>query len=235
MATRMAKVDGLLEPLDVSNVSSIDSWLDRFKIYCNTNDKVVEDNKTAFYLTLIGKGAYDLLSDLAYPKKPADMKVDDLHGLLVKHLRPKNFQGYERVKFNQLVRMESESVASFVRKVQHQASSCGYGAQLEDQIRDRLIAGVNNVKLQRKMLQLEPFEMKNVKDLLEQYGNKEEDSKCALYQKKHGNSKFSQYCFSCSDNHNRAVFRYRSFKCHICKKVGHLAKVCKQKEVNMIG
>lgn len=36
-------------------------------------------------------------------------------------------------------------------------------------------------------------------------------------------------CDSCGKNHNRASCRFRSSKCHLCNKVGHIASVCRSK------
>ncbi|GAA50669.1 retrovirus-related Pol polyprotein from transposon 17.6 [Clonorchis sinensis] len=51
-----------------------------------------------------------------------------------------------------LARPHSQSVRDFVLQLQTQAAKCDYGAQLDDQLRDRLIAGIQLPELQQKLL-----------------------------------------------------------------------------------
>ena len=71
-------MDRCLEKLDVSAPDTICNWHERFSLYTITNDRINDKNKTAFYLTMVGKEAFDLLKDLAYPKAIKEMEVDDL-------------------------------------------------------------------------------------------------------------------------------------------------------------
>lgn len=78
------------EPIDISDISSIEDWLERFYAYVLTNDKINDKNKTAFYTTMIGKDAYNykLLKTLAYPETVAKLEVKKLRSLLESHLTP---------------------------------------------------------------------------------------------------------------------------------------------------
>ena len=71
-----------LEKLDVQDPAGIEAWHERFDLYVVTNDKIKDSNKTAWYLTLIGKEAYDLLKELAFPDNLKDKTVAELQQLL---------------------------------------------------------------------------------------------------------------------------------------------------------
>ena len=139
-----------LEPLDVKDVNGVENWHTRFKQYTLTNDKFDAKNETAFYITFIGKVAFELLVDLAYPKDVTTMTVADLQDLLVKHITPDNIEVVEREKFTEIKKKPEESYKSFVLRVQKQAAKCKSGANLEEQLRDRLTAGVRDPDLKRK-------------------------------------------------------------------------------------
>ena len=56
-----------LEPLNIAELESITNWHERFALYAMTNDRINNDNRFGFYLTLIGREAYNPLKDLSYP------------------------------------------------------------------------------------------------------------------------------------------------------------------------
>lgn len=141
-----------LEALDLSDTQNIDRWFQRFNLWCLTEDKVTALNKTAFYLTMISKGAYSLIVDLMYPTDITSKNPDELHQVLQAHLKPKNYFLVERAKFHQMTRSEGESFSKFILRIQQQGARCDFGNQLSDQLRDRLVAGLNHKQEQRKLL-----------------------------------------------------------------------------------
>ena len=44
-----------LEPLNIAEPDSLVNWHERFALYAITNDRINDDNRVAFYLTLIGR------------------------------------------------------------------------------------------------------------------------------------------------------------------------------------
>ena len=160
-----------LEKLDVSNSDSLESWHKRFEFYCKTNKNVTKENKIAFYFTLAGKEAYDLLVDLCYPDEPDGKSIDDLKLLLKNHLMPTNFETVERAKFNRICRNTHEPLKSFLLRVQQQAAKCNFGDQLKIQLRDRLVAGLNLPEVERKILAEKNLTYDIVKEIFEAHHN----------------------------------------------------------------
>jgi hypothetical protein len=80
-----------LEPLDITDVNTVEDWHIRFSQYVLTNSAVTPKNETAFYLTFIGKQAFTLLRELSYPKDITTMTVKDLQSIIQRHLTPPNF------------------------------------------------------------------------------------------------------------------------------------------------
>ena len=118
---------------------------------------------------MIGKDAYRLLKDLAYPEKPTSLSVSKMQTLLEKHLQPRNFEVAEREKFHTMSKKTEESHRSFILRVQRQASKCNFGANLELQLRDRLVAGVTDPDLKRKLLKDPRLDLHLAKQHLEDW------------------------------------------------------------------
>lgn len=158
-----------LENLDIEDIQGVEDWHIRFEQYCITNPKVETSNKTAFYLTFVGKKAFRLLRDLAYPNDITKMDVGQLSTLLLDHLQPVHYEAAERERFYNITRRPEEALRSFVLRIQQQAAKCNFGASLEEQMRDRIIAGVADQEIKRKLLRESPLTFTTAKAILEQW------------------------------------------------------------------
>ena len=58
----------------------------------------------------------------------------------------------EIVKFYSRSRMPGESVANFIAQLRSLAQHCNYGASLEIILRDRLVCGINDDSIQKRLL-----------------------------------------------------------------------------------
>ena len=66
------------------------------------------------------------------PDKPSSKAVDDLLGVLQKHLEPEPLEIAKRFHFYQRVQSSGESVAQFLAELCHLAIHCQFGIQLEN-------------------------------------------------------------------------------------------------------
>ena len=163
-------MDSALEKLDINaSARDIEDYLERFEIWCTAKVNVKEDTKPALFLNFIGKDAYALIKNLTFPDSPISMPYDKIRNALLQHVRPMNFEAAERAKFNTLMRSENQSVRDFVLVLQTQAVKCNYGEQLQMQLRDRLIAGINIPELKQKLLLMVDPTFQNVRQVCEQY------------------------------------------------------------------
>ena len=241
-----------MEKLDLINSCGVTSWHKRFHLYCMTNKEVTSENKVAFYLTYIGREAYDLLVDLTFPEDPENVPIEALQQILINHLEPHNFEATERDKFNNLVRGSTETFRQFIVNVKHQAAKCNFGANLEIMMRDRLVAGCNNSQVKRKLLAQKTLTYTDARILLEESDNidralettpevmfvgkqqHKDKSKNNVNRgfrvekpiKKPRPDQFGE-CLSCGARHPRQNCKFRNAKCYKCQKIGHIAKVCK--------
>ena len=59
----------------------------------------------------------------------------------------------QRFRFNSRLRKEGESVAAYMAELRRLAEHCNYGDTLDKMLRDRLVWGINDAGIQRKLLQ----------------------------------------------------------------------------------
>ena len=137
------------------------------------------DQQRAILLSVCGPATYRLIRNLVSPKKPTEFKIDELIDIVRKHHDPKPSAIVQRFRFNSRNRHTGESIAAYVAQLRQLAEHCEYGTTLNDMLRDRLVCGVDDLRIQRHLL-AEPqltfdkaFEIamasesaeKNVKDL----------------------------------------------------------------------
>jgi len=243
-----------IKEMDFNDEKSMENYLERFELYCMTHKTVTEKNKTAFFLTFIGDKAYGLLKDLFFPKDIREQNPKVLHEALLSHLRPANFALVERSKFHKLKRDSNESIKDFSLRVHQASAKCDFKDQLEEQIRDRLVAGINNEELERKLLEDGNLTYQRAKDIIFNF-DKVTNAVSSSFQvmkiqepQRYRKSQYTprQYkperphherrqqgipggqCFSCGGMHYRKQCQYRNAKCYNCNMDGHLAKVCKK-------
>ncbi|UYV84511.1 K02A2.6-like [Cordylochernes scorpioides] len=109
--------------------------------------------KDIFFLTLLTPTVYNLLYDLCFPKKLSD--VDNTYPVLVskikKHFNPTPSAIVERSKFTNRARMPGEKISTYIAELKKMAEYCKFGSTLNEAIRDRLIAGIEDDSIQRKL------------------------------------------------------------------------------------
>ncbi|VDP78841.1 unnamed protein product [Echinostoma caproni] len=142
----------------------------------------------------------------------------------------------------------------FILQLIKKASKCNFSDRLEEQLCDRLIAEINNILLQRKMLEKKDITFAEARKICEQ-----SDDLCAatnaetpvLFHRRstkllrdapnvHNSPQVPQVpsssrtlpkaatnrCFSRGDYYLRSTGRFRKATCHACGKMGHIRNVC---------
>ncbi|VDP87646.1 unnamed protein product [Echinostoma caproni] len=150
----------------------------------------------------------------------------------------------------------------FILQLNKQASKCNYGDRLEEQLWDRLIAGINNISSQGKMLKKKDITFAEARKICEQ-----SDDLCAatnadtpvLFHLKstkplrdvpsvHNSPQVPQVpsssrtqpkaainrCLSCGEYHPRSTCRFRNAAYHACGKMGHIRKVCRMPKCSLV-
>ena len=148
--------------------SEIEEWVERFELWYSVR-RGGSQNQAAVFLTAGGRDMYSLLKNLAFPDAPAKLPFEELKELLLNHVLPADFQATERAKFNSLVRPDNMPCREFILQLNKQAARCNYGDRLEEQLCDRLVAGINNITLQRKLLEKKDLKFAEAKKICEEH------------------------------------------------------------------
>jgi transposase InsO family protein len=216
-----------------------------------------KSKRRAVLLSVVGQSTYALLRNLLSPQKPTDKTFEQIIGILKNHYAPTPSVSVQRYKFYSRNKRKDESVAEFVSELRKLAENCQFGETLEDMLRDRLVCGINDDSVQRRLFiekdlnfakalsiaQSQEAAIRNISTLQgkERTQMSEQSMVGAIGPGQNKNRPFYQKgktsdqekakvpCFRCGlSNHNSEQCRYKNVKCYRCKKVGHMKSQCKE-------
>ncbi|XP_067939732.1 uncharacterized protein [Watersipora subatra] len=102
------------------------------------------DKKKHVLIMGLSEEQYETLACLTAPRKPKKVDAEDLIELLRRHYGATTNKMMERAKFREVKRGLSESVSEFVLKLQSQARTCEFQANLEENLLEQFRIGVNS-------------------------------------------------------------------------------------------
>ncbi|XP_041823137.1 uncharacterized protein K02A2.6-like [Melanotaenia boesemani] len=233
----------------VGNLSAFDSKEQTWEEYCEILDQFFEANdiddggkQRAVLISVVGPATYKLIRNLVSPDKPSTKTYSQIVAIMKDHFNPKPSEIVQRYKFDSRSRQPNETVSAYVAELRRLAQDCNFGATLEQMLRDRLVCGINDDRIQRRLLSEsdltfeKAFQIavaaeaatKNVQDLQTrtQYSC---NSVSLKGQEKKGNWR-NKECYRCNGKqHNAVECKFKEAKCHACGKVGHIARACRNK------
>lgn len=127
-------------------------YVERLQHFFQANGIAEEDKKRAVLLSVMGAGAYKLVRSLVAPAKPGKKSFKVLTEVMEKHYNPIPSEIVQRYKFHTRFRQPSESVSTFVSELRSIAEHCKFGETLEAMLRDRLVCGISDDAIQRRLL-----------------------------------------------------------------------------------
>ena len=101
---------------------------------------------------MVGPSTYKLLCKLIIPKKPGKLSSDELVQSVKQHHNPTPSKIVQQFKFNSRVRQPGESVALFLAALQALARFCNYGDTLDSMLLDRMVCGISDLQIQKRLL-----------------------------------------------------------------------------------
>ena len=148
----MAALLGRIEEFDGSKEADWQQYVERLAHFFTANGITDADKKRAVFLSVIGAATYKTLRNILSPAKPGDKTYEELIEKLSRHFRPAPSEIVERFKFHSRSRLPGESVATFVAELRSLSEFCNFGDTLDVMIRDRLVCGINDITIQKRLL-----------------------------------------------------------------------------------
>lgn len=116
-------------------------------------NRIIDDKqKTGIFLFCVGPKTYGLLQSLVTPIKPSTKTIEELLETLNQHFSPRPSEIMEQHKFNSRSQQEEETISEFLAALRKLAEFCNFGDTLDVMIRDRLVYGVRDVGVQKRLL-----------------------------------------------------------------------------------
>ncbi|KAI4895675.1 hypothetical protein NFI96_020671 [Prochilodus magdalenae] len=216
------------------------------------NDITDGDKMKAILLSGVGATTYSLMRSLLCPQKPSDKTYKELVDLLKAHFNPKPSEIVQRFKFNSRVRRPGETVADYVAELRKLAQHCNYGEALTQMLRDRLVCGVGDDSIQRRLLaevELTFEKALKISQAMESANKDIRDLQGHLFEEAGATTRMSrghatvhrvssaehkvqqrvQACYRCKGQHSAAGCRFAAELCHNCGKRGHIKRACRSK------
>ena len=236
----MAVKHGFL-PEFVPGTEEWGSYVERAEHYFEANGVDTQETRRAVLLSSCGAPTYRLIRNLSTPLKPGEKTYKEIVELVASHLQPKPSVIMQRFKFNSRVRGEGESIADFAAALRQLSEHCAFGDTLQDVLRDRLVCGVKDERIQRRLLgeveltfarafqialavesankhaiELQSSVPTTVPPVINAVGSRPKDKAKKVIE-----------CYRCGGNHYASSCRFKGAICSQCGKRGHLAKVCR--------
>lgn len=247
----MAALVGTVSPFD-GETQLWEEYSEMLEFFFQANEITDADKKKAVLLSGVGAATYSLLRSLLCPMTPGEKTYGELINVLKAHYNPKPSEIVQRFKFNSRTRKNGETVADYVAELKKLAQHCEYGATLSQMLRDRLVCGVNDDRMQRRLLsevdlnfekalsicQAMESANKNVKDLQGMLSEetaqatrmlKGQTSVHRVYSPDKKGPKKDFVCYRCKGNHAPEECRFVNELCHKCGKRGHIKRACRSK------
>ena len=108
--------------------------------------------RTATLLTCIGSDALEIFDGLPFENEEAKTNIDQVLQLLEAHCVGETNEIYERYLFNKRDQEAGESFDSYITCLRSLAKTCNFGALQDSMIRDRVVVGIKDNSIRRKLL-----------------------------------------------------------------------------------
>ena len=230
----------------------------QYEIYETASD--VDEKPTAkraaILLNSIGPDAYEIFQTLDMAE--ADRKkIDKVLEALEKHFVGETNEIYERYTFNCREQEVSETFDNFLAELRRLVKSCNYEAQQDSILRDRIVIGIRDDAVRRKLLQTRKLTLKDAIDLckaneaatiqlkamtlkednvnaLKKQKAEQRDSGKSTHEGRKSPNRSQKACGYCGSIHEKRKCPAFGKSCNKCKKMNHFATVCRSKSARQV-
>ena len=126
------------------------TYQERLDLYFLANGVTTDEKKRAIHLSVSSTATYKLIRSLVGGAEALKTTAYvDICSKLKDHYDPAPSSIVQRFKFNSRVRAAGESIADYLAALRDLSQHCEYGDTLPNMLRDRLVCGVNDERIQK--------------------------------------------------------------------------------------
>ena len=216
------------------------SYTERLQQFFAANDITNATKQRAILLSACGASTYQLIRNLLAPEKPSTKSFDELVLLVQNHLQPLPSVIVQRFNFHSRSRHQEETISQFMAELRKLAEHCEFGDSLNEMLRDRLVCGINDHQIQRRLLSEPKLSFSQALQIAQaaetaHRNTKELEKSAEVHALRRDRQSVNETrgppkppaCLRCGGQHSAATCRFKYCVCHNCGKKGHLAKVCR--------
>ncbi|CAB4038190.1 Retrovirus-related Pol poly from transposon, partial [Paramuricea clavata] len=216
---------------------SWETYVERIQHFFAAND--VDDNHQV-----------PTLLSLLLPEKPADENFDEIVSTLQKHLNTKPLEIAERFRFYKRNQQEGESILNYIAELKKLTAHCNFGSNLEETLRDRLVCGLSNQQIQKRLLAESKLKFSKAvdiavametatRDATEIHSKGREEKPLGLDKltlnrpsnRSDSGPPSPVVCYRCgANNHVATECIFKKEVCHKCGKRGHIQRACRAQQ-----
>ena len=151
----MAHAYGSISELMLES-DDVTEWVERLEQWFIANSITDAEKQRALLLSNIGARGYKLLRSLSQ-NQPTAKSYSELKKLLLDHINPKPNVIAQRFAFYKRDRRAGETVKDYIAELRRLSEHCEFAANLEENLRDKFVCGLNDGIVQQKLLALKKF------------------------------------------------------------------------------
>ena len=135
--------------------SSQETWtayVECLEQYLAANKVEDADQQRAILLSVCGPATYRLICSLVPLKKPSKVKFKEITEVVQRHHDPKPSVIVQSYRFNIWNHCTGESVSTYVAELCHLSNHFDFGAALNEMLHNRMVCGIEEPKIQWRLL-----------------------------------------------------------------------------------
>lgn len=211
---------------------------EQMQFFFMANELVDDKAKKAIFLSSCGTETYALLKSIATPENILDnsFTYEKAVSLLRKHFCPHANIIIQRFQFYRRDQQEEESIPEYLAALRKLSQHCDF-KDLDEMLRDRLVCGIRDTNLQKRLLANEKLTLEMAEN--EAIANEEAQKSLTtlkgstivpavnrISNKKAKRENEIKKCFRCNGDHSADNCRFKNEQCFFCKKQGHIERAC---------
>ncbi|XP_037930860.1 uncharacterized protein K02A2.6-like [Teleopsis dalmanni] len=240
----MAKNFGELSQYNVAS-GKWKTHMEQMEFFFVANDIADAKKKKAIFLASCGTETYTILKSVATPINILEEKFtyEAATKLLTSYFCPAENIIIQRFKFYRRNQKKDELITEYLAALRKLSQDCNFN-DLEEMLRDRLVCGMRDENLQKRLLANDQLTLKIAQEeaiaseTAQKNATELKTSASLPVLNKISNNKVKpnrapvdhvQNCYRCRGNHHSDQCKFKDAECYYCKKRGYIERACIKK------